>query len=172
MSLFKLTEQYNQVREMLLDGEIDPQTAADTLEAIEGAKEAKIDNIVTWIKQIESDIDQIDQYVKDKQVQKSAMKNTISRLKDNLIVSLGNAGQKRYTTEHYRLSIRNNHKVQINDSTQLPDKYWKQKDPEVNKKAIADDIKNGVKVPGAEYVLSPSITMKWGVANGTTSINC
>ncbi len=64
MSLFKLTEQYNQVREMLLDGEIDPQMAADTLEAIEGAKEAKIDNIVTWIKQIESDINQIDQYVK------------------------------------------------------------------------------------------------------------
>ena len=32
MSLFKLQEQYNQVREMLLDGEIDPQTAADRSE--------------------------------------------------------------------------------------------------------------------------------------------
>ena len=138
MSLFKLQEQYNQVREMLLDGEIDPQTAADTVEAIEAAKEVKIDNIVNWIKQMESDIAQIDQYVKDKQVQKSAMKNTISRLKNNLIVSLDNAGQKRYTTEHYRLSIRNNHKVQINDSKKLPDKYWKQKDPEINKKGLID----------------------------------
>src|SRR5690606_31174951 len=61
--LYKLADEYTQalhgIQALLDDGEIDPASAADTLEGISGGVKDKAVNVALHIKNLRSDIDQL-----------------------------------------------------------------------------------------------------------------
>lgn len=158
MSLFKLTNQLLELQQTILDNpDLDDQVVKDTLSSINEDRYDKIDQIWTLIKDLESEAKQRDDYIKDSQRQKKALLNHAKRLKNYLMQDMKAADEKRIQTEHYRLSTRVNHRVEITDTSLLPAEYYRQPKPVIDKTHITDDIKKGKKVPGAEYVETKSL---------------
>ena len=59
MKLYELTEQYEEVINLLYDGETDEQTILDTLESIEGEIEDKADNYARIIKNLTAEAEMV-----------------------------------------------------------------------------------------------------------------
>ena len=58
-ALYELTEQYEEVLNLLYDGETDEQTILDTLESIEGEIEDKADNYARIIKNLSAEAEMV-----------------------------------------------------------------------------------------------------------------
>ena len=63
-SLYHLTTDYQQLLNLLYDGEVDQQTVMDTLDALEDAIEDKADGYAVIIKTIDADVDAIEAEIK------------------------------------------------------------------------------------------------------------
>ena len=83
-SLYNLTADYQQVLNLLYDGDVDQQTIMDTLEAIEDAIEEKADGYAMIIKTIDADADAIEAEIKRLQVRKQTLNSRKEWLKSNL----------------------------------------------------------------------------------------
>ena len=59
MKLYELTDQYDEVINLLYDGETDEQTILDTLESIEGEIEDKADNYARIIKNLSAEAEMV-----------------------------------------------------------------------------------------------------------------
>ena len=55
-NIYEIASDWFRVQEMMGDPELDPQTLADTLEAIEGELEVKAENYAKVMKNLEGDI--------------------------------------------------------------------------------------------------------------------
>ena len=56
MTLYELNEKYQQLLDMVESGDVDPQTLTDTMEAVEGEIEDKLEGYACIIKQMEADV--------------------------------------------------------------------------------------------------------------------
>lgn len=158
MSLFKLSEQYNALLQKINDDpELDPQLVEDTIASIKESMDDKYDNIWTFIKDLEAQVDQRKQYVQEKQKEIKSYETKIDSLKHYALQEMNATNRTKIKTEHYTLSIRHGHKVKINDEAALPKMFLVEQAPKINKKEITKAFKNGQEVPGAEYVESESL---------------
>lgn len=158
MSLFRLTNQYRQLLHEIEDNpEMDPEVARDTVEAIEENMNDKYDHIWTLIKSLEAEVALRDEYVKQSQSASKSLKNKINSLKAYAIQEMVAAGKSKVKTDHYTLSIRKSHKVEVTSESLIPKEFLEAQSPKIKKKKIAQALKNGEDVPGARYVENQSI---------------
>ena len=61
-NIYEIASDWFRVQDMMEDPELDPQTLADTLEAIEGELEVKAENYAKVMKNLEGDIAAIKEY--------------------------------------------------------------------------------------------------------------
>ena len=108
MKLYEISADYQRFQEQIESGEIPEEAIADTLEAIEGEFDDKVDNIACIIKsllaeakEIKSERDALDGRMKQKQ--KTADRLTKS-LKDEMLFS----GRTKVETPRNVVKIRNN----------------------------------------------------------------
>lgn len=158
MSLFKLTNQYRHLLQEIEDNpEMDPEVARDTVESIEESMNDKYDHIWTLIKSLEAEAALRDDYVKQSQAASRSLKNKIKSLKAYAIQEMAAAGKNKVKTEHYTLSIRKSHKVEVTNESLIPKEFLEVQSPKIKKKEIAQALKNGEDVPGTKYIENQSI---------------
>ena len=161
MNLYEI----NLAIEKAFDEAIDPETgeilsenALAYLDELEMARDTKIENIGCWIKNLDAEAEALK---KEKQAfadrQKRAEKKSAS-LRRYLSSVLD--GQK-FQTEKVAISFRKSESVQIDDESQIPAPYIKQKiETMPDKTAIKKAIKAGVVLPGASLVESQNVQIK------------
>ena len=154
-SIYELTQDYLQILSMLEDPELDPQTLADTMEGIEGEFEIKAENYAKVIKNLEGDILAIKAEVDRLTSKKRVIENNIKNMKTSLQVAMETTGKSKFKTELFSFSIQKNAPSVVIDEQyieNIPDKYLKYKEPEIDKIAIKDALKKGEDLTGIAHL--------------------
>ena len=141
---------------------IDPETGEiigdlSSLDALQIAREEKIENICLFYKNLISDAEAIRAEEKKLAERRRACENHAERLKKYLADNLQGEAFK---TARAAVSWRRSTSVNVTDVYALPDEYIKMEDPKPIKTEIAKALKAGKEVTGAELVESQSMSIR------------
>lgn len=149
-----------------IDYETGEVVDVDALEALQMAKDKKVENIALWIKDLKAEAEAIAAEVKELQHRKKVAENKAESLKQYLSTAI--YGQK-WHGARYAISWRKSKSVEISDEAQLvawamsvdgSDEFLRFKDPELNKTAIKAAIEDGQEIPYAALVEKNNIQIK------------
>lgn len=146
MKLYELTEQWDDVFNMMEDGETDEQVVFDTLEAIEGEIEDKADNYAKIIRNLQASVDALKAEEDRLYQRRKSAENHIQRLKDTLQANLEFIGKTKFKTDLFSFSVSKNGGKQpifITDNLdEIPGKYLIPQPPRVNNEAVRELLKD------------------------------
>ena len=154
-SIYEITDDFLRIQEMMEDPELDPQTLADTLEAIEGELEVKAENYAKVMKNLEGDIAAIKAEIDRLTSKKKAIENNIKNMKATLQSVMEMTGKTKFKTDLFSFGIQKNAPsvvIDVEDVRDIPEDYLKFKEPEVDKTAIKAAINDGVDLSGIAHL--------------------
>lgn len=154
-SIYELTDDFLRIQDMMEDPELDPQTLADTLEAIEGELEVKAENYAKVMKNLEGDIVAIKAEIDRLTAKKRAIENNIKNMKATLQSVMEVTGKTKFKTDLFSFGIQKNAPsvvIDVEDVRDIPEDYLKFKEPEVDKTAIKAAINDGVDLSGIAHL--------------------
>lgn len=158
MNLYELSTSYLQIQEMILEG---AEGLEDTLESLNDAIEEKAVGYAKVIKNIEGQVLAIKEEEKRLAERRRSLESNIKRLKENLELSMLDTGKKKIKTNLFTFNIQKNPpSVKILDEEAIPSDYLVKQKPKIDKKAIINDLKNGVEVEGVEIKQDESLRIR------------
>lgn len=160
--LYELTEMYHNVWDLVEDEEADLDGLEKALESIEENIEGKAENTAKLIKSIEGNINTLKEEEKRLAKKRRAMENKTNRIKDYLEMQLRVMEIDKVQGELFTVALQNNPpSVNFIDENLIPEKYKEEVvTVKIPKKAILDDIKAGIEVPGTEMVQKKSLRIR------------
>jgi hypothetical protein len=138
MTLYELTEEYQQLLAFAEDPDVDPQVLADTMEGLGGEIEDKADGYAKVMKQLEADAAALKNEIDRLTVRKRSIENNIDRLKDTLKMAMIMTNKTKFKTELFSFGIQKNPKKVVldKDLSEIPTEWLIQQEPKVDKAAI------------------------------------
>ena len=157
----KLYEIDNAILECI-DMETGEVIDAEKLDALNMERDAKIENVVLWIKDLKAEAEAIKTEKLALAERQKVAENKVESLKKWVAYALG--GQK-FSTAKCAVSFRNTESVEVTEEglealMKDHDELLTYKAPEPNKKAIKDAIKDGLSVVGVQLVQNVSTIIK------------
>jgi len=146
MTLYELTNDYMELLQMAEDPDIDEQAFLDTLEGIEGALEDKADNYAKCMRMLEADAKGIKAEEERLAKRRKTIEGNVSRMKSALQYAMEATGKTKFKTQLFSFNVQNNPASVVMDESDIeniPERFLKYKDPEIDRKAIKDAIKSG-----------------------------
>ena len=135
------------------DLQIDEETGEilnmDELDALQLEKDAKVENICLWIKNLKSDAEAYRTEKKAFEQKIRAAENKAARLTAYVDYIL--AGDK-FKSSKVSVSYRKSEQIECADLLDVDVDYLRYKEPELDKKKIKDAIKAGIEVKGCRLV--------------------
>lgn len=123
-TLYELTNEFQQLLDMIEQGEYDEQVLADTLEGIGGEIEIKADGYAKVIKEIEGNISVIKAEIDRLSTKKSCLDNSVKKLKDSLEASMKATGKVKFKTDLFSFNIaKNGGKQPLDIYDEVPEEY-------------------------------------------------
>lgn len=174
MRLYDITTNYRELFDTFDDADdlTDDQIEAyfDTLEAIEGDFEVKAENIACFIKELSHEKEAIDYEIKQLRQRSQVKENLVKRLKTMLIDGMTAIDKRRIDRPRAKLSLRQNpESADIGDEkafikwalTNGRDDLLRYRDPEVQKTAVKQAVKDGAQLPPyVKIVRTTSVIIK------------
>lgn len=124
MSLYNLTGNFLALQEMMMDPDVDPEVIQDTLDAMDGDYEEKLENygkVITNLSVLAAGIDEEEKRLK---ARKKTINNQIDRLKKNIKESMIALDKRKVKTELYSYTIRDGvPSVVIDDTEKIPKEF-------------------------------------------------
>ena len=161
MKLYELTENYKNLQELLENPDIPQEMILEALNSIEGDIFEKLENIVKLYKSNEAEIKVFKNEEDRLSKNRKAMENGNKRLKEYLETSLKALGKDKIKSGLFTLSIQKNpSSVNVVDFEAIPEDYLKFKEPDIDRKAILEDLKQGRTVPGAELIQTEGLRIR------------
>ena len=158
MTLYQINEQLRNAIEFGCDPETGEIIDTAAMEALEMARDEKIENICLYIKDLKAEAVALDNEKKALEARKAAAEKKSDSLSRYLQAMLD--GEK-FKTARCAVSYRKTQAVNIVDETLIPNEYLRFKTTSApDKTAIKDAIKAGKDVPGAMLEERQSMTIK------------
>ena len=160
-------ENFDKYVEMVEAGEIPEEAVWDTMDAINGPIEDKIDNATCVYKQQMYEVAMIEAEIAILQERLKPKKNAANSLKEYIYVSMRSVGMDKLETARNKLSFRKSEKVMIDDADQFV--QWAQeynpelltfKNPEPNKTEIKRILKSGQPIDGCRVEQCMNLQIK------------
>lgn len=155
MNIFDLSADYLQILGMMDDPELDEQMLKDTMEGIEGALEDKFDNYVYIAKETQSDIKVLEDTINELKARKASKENNLKRLKEIMTMVMNTTGKVKFKTALHSYWVQKNPEsvvIDTEDVREIPEDYLTFKEPEPNKTAIKEAIKDGMDFQGLAHI--------------------
>lgn len=156
MKLYELTAAYNRLQDDIESGNIPEDAIADTLEAVQGEFDEKVDNIACLIKNLKTEAEGIKAEEQALAERRRIKENRIKSLTEYLSEALISAGKRNLETARNALSFRRSYTLEIDDENAFKimhrDLCTVITTVNIPKKEITDRIKSGFEVSGAELV--------------------
>lgn len=153
MKLYELAGNYRQLMDLVENGDVDFEIIKDTLESIGDALEIKVENIVKLMKSIEGDIETFKAEEKRIAERRKTLENRYEGLEKYLFSVLKANKIQKVKAGTFTVAIQKSQaSVSLLDEAKIPAKYRTPQPDKIDKKAIAKDLKDGVKVEGAVLV--------------------
>ncbi len=163
MNLFEINETIKAVMAKYNDpdSQMDEDALKDTLDSLEATRNDKLDGLAGWYDSNNSKINFIEDKIRALQEEKKRLTNQNKGIMDYMTSTIDEAGIKSVQTAHHLLRPRNyRDSVKVDPTVQLPKDYIKTEEIEkVNKKLLYQDLRAGIKIPGAELVPNRKTTI-------------
>lgn len=164
MSLYSLTGNFLALQEMMMDPDIDPEVIQDTIEAMDGDYEEKLENygkVITNLSVLAAGIDEEEKRLK---ARKKTINNQIDRLKKNIKESMIALDKKKVKTQLYSYTIKDGvPSIVIDDTDKVPKEFRTPQPDKIDMDGIKRLLKNSDK-DFNEYahlkIGEPSLLMK------------
>ena len=125
-SLYELTNNYEEILNMLYQDDIDEQMILDTLESIEGNIEDKADNYAKIIKELEIKANARKEEAKRLTDSSKIFENRVKILKSNLYNTMKLTGKTKFATNLFSFNIvKNGGKQTLTIDSDVPEEYTK-----------------------------------------------
>lgn len=164
LSLYQIAGEFRDAADKLAELDLDPQTMADTLESLGGDMEEKSKNTAFVVRNLEATADQIDAAVTEMSKRAATIRKNAERVRQYLLDNMIFAGVKKLETPYFVLTVRENPpKVIVDDEKQIPGEYFADPampPPKLDKKLVAQAIKDGHSVPGVHVERGMSLQIK------------
>ena len=108
MNLYEITGNLLALQNLMESDELDAETLVDTLEAVEGEYEIKLENYCKVIKNLEADITAIKNEVTRLSDKRKSLEKNIDRLKAAMFDSMKSTGTNKVKGQIFTLSIQKN----------------------------------------------------------------
>ena len=129
----------------------------DRFEELSLTREAKIENICLWIKNLKAQADAL-KAEKDSFAQRQkAAETKMESLKRYITGYLEGTS---FESAKVKVSFRKSEAVEILEGAVIPDEYLRFKEPEVNKAELKAALKSGVQIAGVSIVENQNIQIK------------
>ena len=120
MTLFELNKAIEDF-DLIVDEETGEVLNIDELDALNLAKDEKIENVCLWIKNLEAEADAIKTEEKNLEARRKSKENKVKSLKGYVSYALGG---KKFETPRVAVSYRKSESVKIDDDYVIPDKWY------------------------------------------------
>lgn len=164
MSLYKLTEEYMHMLEVLSDPEIDEQTVRDTIEAsgLDEAIEDKAENYAKVIKELEGQVAMLKAEEQRLSSKRKACESSIKRLKKTLEGAMIATGKTKFKTNLFSFNIQKNAPSVVFDVEldKVPKKWFIKQDPKLDKEGIKKALSEGSKLKFAHLEQTESLRIR------------
>lgn len=154
-NIYELTQDFLTIQEMMEDPELDPQTLADTMEAVEGELEIKAESYAKIMKNLDGDVEALENEIRRLTSRKKAIEENIKRMKVALQGMMEVTGKTKFKTDLFSFGIQKNAPsvvIDVEDVYDIPEDYLKYKAPEINKTAIKEAIQKGENLEGIAHL--------------------
>ena len=164
-NIYTLAEEYRALLNML-DTEGDEsmmEAIKDTLAGLGGDLSNHVESCVKAIKCIEGDVAALEAEIDRLDLRRRAFNARIERIREAVKCCMTAADTQKIQTALFTVSIaKGRESVQISDESLIPDDYVNVKTViQPDKKLIAEAIKSGTEIPGAQIVVGePSLRIK------------
>lgn len=160
-ALYTLAAEYRHTADTLADMDLPMETIENSLAAIEGEVEAKATNVAMMVRNLEAMAESIKAAEVCMAARRKALEARAEHIRSYLFTNMLNCGMTRIESPWFVLAIQDNPPaVSVTDESLLPEAFWKQPPPVVDKLAIKAAIKAGDSVPGATLSQSKRIVIK------------
>ncbi len=159
MSLYELNKQIEACIKIADDKFVNTEDGEvldlEAMEALELAREVKIENVAMYIKSKRALAEGIKAEIESLTKRMKSCKNEVERCTEYLA---NNFEREKYETAKVKLSWRKSESVNVPDVTLLPEEYRRVKEVvEADKNAIKDALKAGEAIAGAELVVKKNL---------------
>ena len=145
-SLMVLLDERNQIAEQLETAE----NPAELIESLDKAVQVKAAGIAIYLERLDSMTSALDETIKKLQDRKKSFQNRNERLKAYVLEAMKQHGIEKIECPECTISIQKNPpSAEVYELKMIPIEYWKHPEPVLDKKALLDDLKEGVVVQGA-----------------------
>ena len=159
--LYDLTEQYNNLAELLDNPEIDQAIILEALNQVNDDIEVKAENIAKLIKSIESDVNGLKAEEKRLADRRKTLENRVESLKGYLFTNMRATKHEKIKGSIFTLAIaKNPPSVNIKDLKGIPQTYFLPQEPVLDKKTLLNDLKEGKTIEGAELQQSEGLRIR------------
>lgn len=154
ISLYALAAEYRGDMDRLAEMDLPEDVIADTLEGLGGSLEVKAQNVVAFARHLDRLAESIKEAEADMAKRRKAIEARAERVKAYVLETMVNNDIQKIECPWFVLSIaKNPAAVVIEDERQVPMAYFTSPPPpppQIDKKLIAQAIKDGFEVPGAK----------------------
>jgi hypothetical protein len=153
LALYELAGEYHRLMALADTDELPAEVIRDTLEGLTGEIEIKSVNIAKFILSLEAHADAISDAAKQMTNRAQRVRNRADSIRAYLLFQMQATGVTKVTCPEFTLAVRSNPPaVGLRDDVELPPEYIVTPEPpppRIDKRKLADDLKNGVVVDGA-----------------------
>lgn len=179
MKLYELSEAYRNLFDSLEDNELDEERTEEEraefedawfsgLVMLDGLFDEKAASIGAWVKELEADAKEMREAEKRIASRRKAKENLVTRLKAYLLGEMTAVNRVKIETPQIRITVRNNAETaQFSDeksfiewAEQNCDDFLRYAEPEINKTAVKEYLKQGGEIEGVTLGRSQSVLIK------------
>lgn len=159
-ALYTLTENYNNLLELLDNPEIEPEILEQSLNEVTEQIEIKAENIAKLIKNIDGDIEAIKNEKKRLSEKEKSLESKKLRIKEYLYQQIKLLKNKKIKTPLFSIGIQNNPpSVAIESEENIPECYYIIK-KEISKKDLLGALKDGLEIEGVKIIQTEGIRIR------------
>lgn len=143
MTLYEITGEYLELLNMIEDPEIDEDALLDTLEMIDETFKDKAEGYAQVRARIMGEIDMFKAEEKRIAEQRRCLEKRVEKLENALDKAMKLTGEKEFNAGTFKFKLRKNPpSVVIDNEADIPFEFWRPKDPEVDKTALKNFLKD------------------------------
>jgi hypothetical protein len=129
----------------------------DKFEELEMTRDAKIENICLWIKNLKAEAEALKAEKDAFYARQKAAENKMESLKQYISTYLEGSPFK---STKVQVSFRKSEVLDIEEGAAIPDEYLKFKEPDVDKTALKKAVKEGLSLVGVSVIERQNIQIK------------
>lgn len=161
MKLYELTQNYQNLLELLDDETMPQEEITAALNGLEGQFDLKAENIVKVMKSLDADVVGLKAEEKRLADRRKSLENRSLNLKAYLSDSMRAIKKEKIKGSIFTLAFQKNPpSVNIVDLTLIDKKYLIEQPSTLDKKMILEDLKNDIEVYGAEIKQETSLRIR------------